>query len=356
MKPYSAGAGIPAGKRRDMEKQIIDVHHHIIPDIYRNTLADCGIYASGGKRIDAWTPEKSLEHMDSLGIQTGICSISEPALYPVTAQNPEKSASVARQLNEYMAELKERFPGRFGGFAVLPMPDISSSIAEIQYAVDVLKLEGVGLLSNYGDHYLGNTELDPVFEILNDKNAIVYVHPSVPPAPQYMPRPQFLPFDYLLEFCFQTTRAAMNLILSGTTRRYPNIRFIFSHMGGAVPYLGWRVDNCFSSIITGEKTKAMPDSVWKSWQSLKETDVLSELGRYYYDTALATHINALQSVENLAPGHTLFGSDSFYASLEKGKGFVKSLSLLLDEKFLKEVYYKNAESLFPDLIRRKFSR
>lgn len=345
----SADGGIHADKGiKEMEKRIIDVHHHIIPELYRNALADCGVLSSAGKKIAAWTPEMSLEHMDSLGVRLGICSISEPSLYPIAAREPSRVCFLARQLNEYMADLKRRFPGRFGAFAVLPLPDVEGSMAEAEYALDTLGLEGIGLLSNYGGTYLGDTELEPLFQMLNDKKAVVYVHPSVPP--QQMPRPQFLPFDYFVEFCFHTTRAAFNLILSGTTSRYPDIRFIFSHMGGAAPYLGWRVDSCFSSVTAGQKPMALPDFVWQSWQTLKDVDILSELGRYYYDTALAVHKGALQSVEYLAPGHTLFGSDSFYASQEKGKGFVRGLSLLLEDEALEAVYCKNAASLFPELI------
>lgn len=334
-----------------MDRNLIDVHHHIIPDIYRQALLDFGVGFSGGKSIDCWTPEMSLQHMDALGVQTGICSISEPALYPIVAKDPAFARKLARQINEYMADLKQQYPGRFGAFAVLPMPDVPGSIQEVEYALKKLGLDGVGLLSNYGGEYLGNSEFDPVMDVLQELGAVAYVHPSVPPAPEQMPRPEFVPYDYLMEFCFNTTRAAVNLILSGTTRRYPDVRFIFSHMGGAAPYLGWRVDSCFSTLAARSTPPALISSnVWAAWKGLESVSVLEELGRFYYDTALATHPTALFAVEQLAPDHILFGSDSFYASQAKGESFVRNLTALLQEDQRQRVFFRNASSLFHLLI------
>ncbi len=348
-----------------MNNSIIDVHHHIIPDLYRKALADYSVAFSGGKKIDAWTPERSLKHMEALGVQTAVMSISEPALYPIVYQCPQKARKLARQLNEYMADLINHYPGRFQAFAVLPMPDVEGSIEEARYALGELGFCGIGLLSNYGPSYLGDTVFAPFFHSMEAYQAslkepqpfTIYVHPSVPPEPQILPRPEFLPLDYLLEFCFNTTRAAMNLILSQTTRRCPNERFLFSHMGGAAPYLGWRVNHCFTSALTGSRPPLMEKHVWESWKGLnsskisKNQEVLEELGRFYYDTALAAHQSAYFSTEDLASGHTLFGSDSFYASQEKGEEFVCSLSAFLTEEEKEAVFYKNALSLFPNLLK-----
>lgn len=334
-----------------MERNILDVHHHIIPDIYRSCLLDLGVGFSGGKSIGCWTPEMSLQHMEALGVQTGFCSISEPALYPVVARDPALARKLARQINEYMADLKQRYPGRFGAFAVLPMPDVPGSIQEAEYALQVLGLDGIGLLSNYGGEYLGDSKFDPIMETLQGLGAVVYVHPSVSPAPEQMPRPEFVPYDYMMEFCFNTTRAAVNLILSGTTRRCPAIRFIFSHMGGTAPYLGWRVDSCFSTLAARSTPPAfVAPNVWAAWSSLNGVSVLEELGKFYYDTALSTHPAALFAVEQLAPDHILFGSDSFYASQAKGEGFVRDLTALLEEEQRQKVFFQNAAALFHPLI------
>ena len=181
-----------------MNKGIIDVHHHIIPDLYRLALHEAGIDFSGGKKISQWKPEDSLAHMDALGMEKGICSISEPVLYPLVARDRQKARELARSLNEYMAALKESYPGRFGGFAVLPMPDVEGSIREAEYAVKVLGLEGVGLLSNYENAYLGNREFSELFDCLQELQAVSYVHPSVPVVHAASNGAEFLPYDYLL--------------------------------------------------------------------------------------------------------------------------------------------------------------
>lgn len=123
---------------------------------------------------------------------------------------------------------------------VLPFSNLlnrnaEGALREMEYALDVLKLDGVGFVSNYHDEYLGNTCFDEIFSEMQKRKAVGYVHPSCPP--KNFVRPQFTPLDYFEEFTFCTTRAATNLILSGTMERCPDIKLFFSHMGGVFPYL-----------------------------------------------------------------------------------------------------------------------
>lgn len=325
----------------------IDVHHHIIPQIYRDALESLGVGTSGGLVMRSWASEDSIAHMDALGVQTAICSISEPALYPFVLHDPKAAQKLARQLNEYMAKLCDAHPGRFGAFAVLPMPDVEAAIEELRYALDVLHLDGVGLLSNYGSEYLGNRAFEPLFKELNERKAPVYIHPSVPPAPDVMPRPEFMPLDYMAEFCFNTMRAAANMIYGGTMQRFPDIKPILSHMGGTLPYLVWRLEACRPSRKVAKEKRRFADFVYDGWESLEKT-VDDYAGMFYFDTALATHRPAFDAVEQLAKGHTLFGSDSFYASTNMGKNFVEIIEgFYTDEDALYAVCRGNAERLFP---------
>lgn len=329
-----------------MGQGLIDVHHHIIPKVYKRGLEEAGITHSGGLRIGDWEPEDSLKFMDELGIATGYCSISEPALYPLVRVNPEQARMIARKTNECMAELKAKHPGRFGGFALLPMPDVDGAIEEMIYALDVLKLDGIGLLSNYENAYLGNRCFTELFSEAQKRGAVVYIHPSVPPAPSIMPRPEYLPLDFFAEFCFHTTRAALNLILSGTLERCPDIRPILSHMGGAMPYLVWRVEACTPKQPVPPERRGLPSYVYDGWESLKKP-VSAYAAQFYFDTALATHQTAFEAVENLAPGHTLFGSDSFYATKQLEEVFIQSIrTYFTDETRRYDVMRGNAERLF----------
>ena len=323
----------------------IDVHHHIIPDAYQTLLNQL----SEGKIKCSWKPEDSLNHMDSVGVQTAICSISVPALMPVATKNKIKAREMAREMNEYMAGLYQKHPDRFGAFAVLPLPDVEGSLEAIKYALDVLQMDGIGLMSNYGPEYLGNSVFEPIMAELNRHKAVVYVHPGESLIPKEIVNTEFIPMDYFQEFCILTTRAATNLVLSGTTERYPDIRFIFSHMGGAIPYLGWRVDTCFKGLLDESQAPLSPFSAKQqdSWKSLKRSP-MEYFSEFYFDTAIATNETAFYAVNQMAPGHILFGTDAYYATVEQGKMFVTELERCYpDSKERYAIERGTAEKLFP---------
>lgn len=325
----------------------IDVHHHIIPPVYRKALLDAGIGTSAGRAILEWRPEDSLAHMDALGVETGICSISEPALYPLVAQDTGAAKKLARQVNEYMAELRVKYGRRFGAFALLPLPDVDAALEELAYALDVLELDGVGLLSNYHGDFLGDRVFAPLFSELQKRKAAVHVHPSVPPPPKKMPRPEFVPLDYFEEFCFNTTRAAANLILGGTMERCPDVKMVLAHMGGALPYLAWRIQTCYPGNVPQERRQALPGFVYDGWATLQKP-VMDYVAQFYYDTALATHNIAFNAVDEVAPGHMCFGSDSFYATLDNARIFISEIEThYCNAAALYAVERGNAEKLFP---------
>ena len=292
-----------------MAANFIDVHHHIIPEVYREGLKEFGIDKSGGMPLRAWTPEDSLELMEKNGIATAICSISEPAVYPILEKDKEKACALARRVNEFMAEMIRDYPGRFGAFALLPLPDVDSALREMEYAFDVLKLDGIGLLSNYRDEYLGNTLFNELFAELQKRKGAAYVHPSAPPA--NFVRPQFTPLDYVQEFTFCTARAATNLIASGTMQRCPDIKLFFSHMGGVFPYLRLRLT---TTLAGARRNPRLPlnDEQRAALNSL-EKPIYEYMAMYYYDTALSAHDVAFHAVETLDPTHICYGSDSFFA-------------------------------------------
>src|SRR5690242_11275467 len=135
------------------KRGIIDFHHHILPDFYVEALAKVGITAGGGRKFPKWTPSSSIKIMDTCGIQTAITSIPSPGLPGMKAR---QAAEIARRCNEYSASMAKEYPSRFGSFAVLPMPFVDESLAEIKYALEELKLDGVVLLGSYENDYLGS--------------------------------------------------------------------------------------------------------------------------------------------------------------------------------------------------------
>ena len=321
--------------------KIIDVHHHIIPSVYKDGLNEIGITHSGGKEITDWKVQDSLDFMKEIGIDKAYCSISEPALYPVVNINLNKAISISRKTNCFFSNMKKEYPNKFGAFALLPLPDIESSIVEAIYALDVLKLDGIGMLSNYGTQFLGNDLYEPLFKVLDERHAIIYVHPSVPQKEEK--RPQYVSIDYIEEFTFQTTRAATNLILSGTLERYKNITFIFSHMGGTMPYIKWRLDHTFQK--PGIFSLSVDNHIKDHWKQLK-LKPSEYMKRYYFDCALSTDKVVYDAVKDISPNHILFGSDSFYASENQAKLFRKELESFLTPEELMNVYKNNAKNLF----------
>jgi predicted TIM-barrel fold metal-dependent hydrolase len=313
---------VPAGPPR------IDVHCHAIPDFLREALAAAGRGATISTGTPAWSVEHHLATMAAANIGTSILSISQPGVH---FGDDGAARRLARRCNEFFAELRAKHPGRFGTFAVTPLPDIAGARDEIADALDVLRFDGIGVLASYGEKFLGDPAFDPVLEALNARGAAVHVHPSFHPASRGLELK--LP-GFLIEFPFDTTRAAVNLIFSGTLERFPNIRFILSHAGGTLPFLaarlkaGLAIDPNFSALT--------PERIEKA------------VRHFWYDTALSTGpamIAALNAVAD--PARILFGSDFPYAPAGLVTSSVSDLEVQLDAQQLAAIGRDNAVRLFP---------
>ena len=220
-----------AGGPPESKLKLIDVHHHFVPPFYFAENRD-RIAAIGGGRINPaylnWTPERSLTAMDEQGVETAVLSISS------WLGDRESAARTARRVNEYGADLARSHRGRFGLFAAIPLSDTDASLREIEYAYSVLKADGIGLLTSYEDKWLGHPDYQPVFEELNRRKSVVFVHPTVPICCRTL-LPDVSPI--LTEIPQDTARAVTNLLFTGTFVRFRDIRFIFTHAGGNVPML-----------------------------------------------------------------------------------------------------------------------
>ncbi|WAZ19407.1 amidohydrolase [Streptomyces cinnabarinus] len=300
----------------------VDVHQHLVPAFYRDLLAKAGIAEAGGRALPAWSPETAIEAMDLLGTATALLSVSTPGTAFLT--DPAEAADLARRLNDHCTDLVAEHPARFGYFATLPMPDAPASAAEAARALDTLGADGVTLLANNRGTYLGADGQDELWRALNDRGAVVFVHPAELPAPAVENIPPFAA-DFLLD----TTRAAYLLVRNGVVRRYPDIRFILSHGGGFVPYASHRM-----GVTIAADTGRSP------------LDVLDDFRTFYFDTALTSSPAALPTLLAFArPGHVLFGSDWPFAPSAAGQYFACGL----DAADAPAVNRSNAEALFPRL-------
>jgi predicted TIM-barrel fold metal-dependent hydrolase len=265
----------------------IDVHHHF------NTPRWVAAVATRERlnpRARDWTAAQSIEEMDRNGVATSMLSITNPGLW---FGNAEATRSLARDCNEHLAGHVRDHPARFGSFAAMPLPDVDATLREIAYAFDQLKCDGVGLFTSYGDKWLGDPAFNPVYEELNRRKALVFVHPTAPDCcGNLVPD---VPAS-LIEYGTDTSRAIASLLFTGTAARFPDIRFIFSHAGGTAPYLVVRFQRLEQNMK--EREKRLPKGL------------MHELQKFHYDVALSTGPAPLGALLKLVPvGQVLFGTD-----------------------------------------------
>ncbi|MDP4593973.1 MAG: amidohydrolase [Beijerinckiaceae bacterium] len=306
----------------------IDTHHHIYPPYYLKKQ-DERIRATTHvlfAKVQAWSPQQAIETMDANGIAASVVSMSSPGVW---FGNDLAARDLSRACNEYAAGMVSDHPGRFGSFAVLPLPDVEGSLREIEYACDVLKADGIALMTNFNDKYPGDEAFAPVLEELNRRKAVVYFHPTaasfVEGAIPGVPGPT-------IEFPFDTTRAITSLVINGALTRFPDIRFIFSHGGGVLPMVAGRM----AGLVRNRKdlSALFPNGVAQEFKKLC-VDVVGVYDRSCYD-----------AVRNLmGTSQLLFGSDFPFWAPETAVDGVAGLGL--DDAEKSRVERDNALHLFP---------
>jgi predicted TIM-barrel fold metal-dependent hydrolase len=278
----------------------IDVHHHVLPKFYLEALERVGKRTTFGVRLPDWSLEAHLEVMDRNKIAVGMASTPTVG---IDFESDPLARGLARQCNEFLAQMRSEHPTRFGAFAVLPMPDVDAALVEATYALDALKLDGVVMLSNVARHYVGDPENDALFAELNRRNTVVYIHPSDPPD-EGIPASILFPIDTALE----TVRAAMSLLYGGVFERYPKLKFIFSHCGGITPYLAHRMVRG-GTWVRGEGG-ADPGLLDEPPNGAEAAKAMGHLQRQYYDSMTANAANGLRTLQAFVdPSHILLGTD-----------------------------------------------
>lgn len=268
----------------------IDVHQHFSSPAYFELLTRKN--AITVNQFRNYTPSRNIEEMDKAGVATAMLSPTAPAVWFGDVQ---EARAVARELNEYAtAKMAGDYKGRFGVFATLPMPDVDGTLREIEDAYDTLKVDGVAFLTSYDNRWLGDKSFDPVFDELNRRNAVVYTHPLEAAC---CGNPLQGVTAQTLEYPTDTTRIIMNLIVSNTATRCPNIKFIFSHAGGTLVSIAQR--------FLGNQVTA--DGLSKP---VEPNSRLHHVRRFYYDTAGSANPIQMQSLKLLVPtAQIVFGTD-----------------------------------------------
>ena len=283
--------------------KLIDTHHHFYPPTYQKAWADW----EDQRKIPhfgvqlAWTKENDIEAMDKDGITTAVLSLaSTPGVW--FDAGAEKAHDMTRLCCDFAAEMVRDKPGRYALFAPLSMLETEVTLKEIEYVFDTLKADGINLQTNYGDKWLGDPAYKPVLEELNRRKAVVYVHPLVASC---CGRLSVGAFPAVIEVPHDTTRTIASLLLSGTFARLRDIKWLFSHAGGTIPFLAGRIE-------------AFYDQRARSPGGFAPDGIEAELRRLYYDTANATHPASMAALTKLVPmSQITYGTDYPYFPLDQ---------------------------------------
>lgn len=304
----------------------IDLHHHFAPPAWVTDVRGKPLLQPANTR---WTVEQSLEDMDRGGIAAAVVSITNPGLW---FGDPAQARRLARACNDFGATLVRDHPARFGLFAAMPLPDVDATLREIAYAFDTLGADGVGLFTSYGDRWLGHPAFRPVMEELNRRRALVSVHPTAADCCRNLSyAPNLGPGT--IEYGTDTTRAIIGVTFNGDARRYPDIRFIWSHAGGSAPFLAGRIDGA-----AGGAKDALPDGF------------VAALQRFHFDVAGAANRGALASLSAVVPtSQIVFGTDFPPGGSSASAAQALANTGLFSEADLRAIGRDNAVRLLPRL-------
>src|SRR5208282_3820837 len=301
-------------------------------------------------RTPDWSPPMALEFQDQHGIAAGVYSLSVPGTH---RGDDAKARILARRVNEESAEFVARDSKRFGAYATLPIPDMDGACEAARQALDVMKLDGVGLLASYDGVYLGQPLFDPLFEVLNERSTVVLIHPNNHPTTVNV-KTGISPGigNFLIEFLFDTTRSALNLMFTGALDRFPKIRFILAHAGGTLPYTAWRLADIIGRQMTMPPWDSQYPSPFMQRYAGRVTPelVFSQLRRFWYETALAARPPTMRSLQEVAdPTRIVFGSDWPYCPSEMADDMIAALAddTMLDAGERAAIERGNALALFP---------
>jgi 6-methylsalicylate decarboxylase len=316
----------------------IDTHHHMLPDFFWQETENAHAPV-GGLAPQRWTKAATLSTMDDAGIDVAVLSLSTPGVH---TGDSIRASLLARRCNDLAAELVQSRPDRFGGFACLPLPDVDASLEELSRAFDVLGLDGVVVFTNANGVYLGDPALEPLFDELERRKAVVYVHPN--PSPDGAAHSLGLP-DNLLDFPADTNRAVAQLHYTNRFARTPSVTYIFSHAGGSIPYLAARfaiIDDM--GFVRGGEHRGSAADMFR---------------RVYWDTALSTSDPVLRMLRDVAGiSQVLYGTDFPYLrrdlAIKSREHILRSSALTDGER--RAILGDNASRLFPRLCVRNGSR
>ncbi len=305
----------------------IDVHCHMIPPFWAEALAAKIGKPSWG--TPDWSRESALAVMDRLGVQMSMLSLSAPS---VTPWDGAERIEMVQRINDFGAGLRSQNPGRFGMFATLPMPDVDATLLAIAHAYDHYHANGVVLLSSYAGQYLGEPRFAPVWDELNRRKAVVFIHPG---SPELKPMPG-IP-QPVVDFPMDSTRNAVSMVHAGILHRSKDLKVILSHSGGFLPFAATRFSLLLHKYALKDRSQA---------------DLYADFKKFYLDTALSASDPMPSLLQFAEPGHIAFGSDNPYISPDEQAMFTRGMEEFPGLKTRQLESINQAGLLFPGLFEK----
>ena len=310
----------------------IDVHHHFMSQAYLDAVGVERAASPGSAgHVEPWNAARSLEFMDMAGIAAAVLSVSAPG---IDLGEPSRTAELARQCNEEQAQMVRDHPRRFGFLAVLPLPHIDASLREIEHAFGALNADGAVMMTNYGGEYIGSPTFWPVFEELNRRRAVALYHPVAPEGYRGFPGVSLS----TLEFPFDTARAIVSMLYHGTPAQFIDMNMIFSHAGGAMPYLAAR------TAVLSQRNREF---------KLSGDRLIPAMRNFNYDVTQSLSTPTFAALRALVPPEQLlFGSDCPFAKEPQVRAVLAELErLALPAAERAKLERDNALALFPRLAK-----
>ncbi|MCK9908522.1 amidohydrolase [Microbacteriaceae bacterium K1510] len=319
--------------------RLIDVHHHVVLPEYEAALVRSGAADPSRPLRKNSRPKDVLQSMGELNIDSAV--VNPLSVAGVHHGDDANARYLTESTNEALAKFVSAAPDKLGFFATLPLPDVDGALRQMEYALDTLKADGVIFLSNQNGFYVGDPAFEPLYAEMHRRSVVAFVHPA---SPAYVPTLRLNLWAAYVEYPFETTRVGANLIYNGIMARYPGIKWIMAHGGGAIPYLSVRLR------LMEESDKGVPRFIDRVPEG-----VAPYVKAFYFDVAMAAGAAPLAALaEATDPSHILYGSDWPY--LERSYVSDQQDSLVNLPQFqdgaLRSLEWRNAAGLFPRFAKR----
>ncbi len=322
--------------------RVVDFHNHYYPPEYVETLKNSTsavkvTYDDSGNPCVHYPGDynilvpghRDIEYrrgvLEQHGVTTQVLSFTTPGVH---VEPPAAAVAMARQINDAFARVVRKSHGRFTALATLPLNDPKASVVELERAMKELGLPGAMVFSNVNHVALADARFAPLWKKANELNAVIYIHPTDPAGVEAMLEYWLMP---LVGFLMDTTLAAAKLVFSGVVERHPNIRWVLTHMGGAIPYLAERLDRGYRAFADCREHIARPPSEY--------------LRTFYFDTVNFNPSAIRLALDFAGPDRILAGSDYPHqiGSIPLMKESLEKLGL--DSQTKAKVFGENADRL-----------